>query len=406
MNSILWYLREAIRSLYASKQRTLLALIGIVVGIGAVIAMMNITEIAQEQALREFKALGTDLLNISSIFQAPDKGEAPSIKLDDALDLLAQTESLQQVAPFVNDGHFINYAGVIDYVNVLGITATYNPLNKLEVAQGRLLSTLDEKNYFCVLGASVAEQLRDKIDVSLHLNLSKIPLLLGQHLKIGNKLFTIIGILKPTPNQGILPYQTDQTVLIPIKTALRFFENSEINNIIVKMKAESDYQQVMAEINHYFNSKIPGLQLIITAAEDIIEHIEQQMQLFAFLSGAIGSIALLVGGIGVMNVMLANVNERKVEVGIRRALGATRSDIQWQFLIESILLSLLGGIMGIFLGIAITYGVVRFNDWVFIISSPALLLGVGVSSVVGAFFGFYPAYQAAHADPISALRAK
>ncbi len=404
----MWHLREAIRSLYASKQRTVLALIGIVIGIGAVIAMMTITQIAQEQALSEFKALGTDLLNISSIFHESENGqlEMPKIKLDDALALPQKTTTLQRVAPFISDGHFINFQGAIDYVNILGVTDEYNYLNKLTTSQGRLLTPLDKQHYFCVLGADIAQQLLSaEKTVPWPFN-RQSPVLVGQRLKIGDKLFTIIGVLKPGVSQSILPYQTDQTILIPIKTALRFFDNAEINNIIARMKPDVDYHLAIEEIKTYFRPRVPDLQLIITAAEDIIEHIEKQMQLFALLSWAVSSIALLVGGIGVMNVMLASVTERKVEIGIRRALGAKRSDIQLQFLSESILLSLVGGCIGILLGMAITYAVSQYNAWPFIVSYPALLLGVGVSSIVGAFFGFYPAYQAAQSDPITALRAK
>ena len=140
------------------------------------------------------------------------------------------------------------------------------------------------------------------------------------------------------------------------------------------------------------------------SAEELIERMEKQMKLFTLLLGAVGSISLIVGGVGVMNVMLVSVTERRREIGIRRALGAKRGGIQSQFLIESMILSIIGGIFGIGLGVAASYVIAHFSKWEFLISYPAILLGFGVSSVVGIFFGFYPAHQAARLDPIAALR--
>ena len=164
------------------------------------------------------------------------------------------------------------------------------------------------------------------------------------------------------------------------------------------------HTQATAAVQAYFRRVAPNLEVRVRSAKELIASMQRQTQLFALLLGAIGSISLIVGGIGVMNVMLVSVTERRKEIGIRRALGAKRGDIQLQFLIESLVLSLLGGVFGMGLGIGVAYGACQYGNWEFFVSTMALLLGVGVSSGVGLFFGFYPARQAARLDPITALR--
>ena len=155
-----------------------------------------------------------------------------------------------------------------------------------------------------------------------------------------------------------------------------------------------------------FAAKSADLSLKIDSPKTLIERMHDQMRLFTLLLGAVGGISLLVGGIGIMNVMLISITERRLEIGIRRALGARRRDIQGQFLIESIILSLLGGAMGLALGIGASYVICQFTNWTFVIPAMSIVLGVGVATAAGLFFGYYPAWQAARLDPIAALRGK
>jgi putative ABC transport system permease protein len=164
------------------------------------------------------------------------------------------------------------------------------------------------------------------------------------------------------------------------------------------------YSDAEREILDYLGKQTRTPEWKVFSAEELIERMEKQMRLFTLLLGAVGSISLIVGGVGVMNIMLVSVSERRKEIGIRRALGARRGDIQSQFLIESVILSLLGGIIGIALGVTSSYVIASFSKWQFLISYAAILLGFGVSSAVGVFFGFYPARQASRLDPITALR--
>lgn len=387
-------LKEAIRGLYAFRQRTLLALLGIAIGIAAVISMVSISRIAQEKALSDFKELGTEILSINQDYDMDAEQRPGTIHLSDALALPKYTRTVASVAPFLHEGWNITYGGHNDYVNILGVTQSYARLNKLNWNNGRFISDLDVYRNYCVIGADIVERLQI-------LGMEEV---LGAKLHIGERLFTVIGVLDASPSPGILPYQTDESILIPISTASRFFNDTEINTITARMHPNANHVHAAREIRAYFQARDPELRLQIDSAEEIIKQMEKQMQLFTLLTGAIGGISLLMGGVGVMNVMLSSLSERRVEIGIRRALGARRRDIQNQFLLESVILALLGGIIGILLGVAIAWAVAYFNHWYFLVSYSSLLVGAGVASGIGVFFGFYPAYQAARQDPIAALR--
>ena len=189
-----------------------------------------------------------------------------------------------------------------------------------------------------------------------------------------------------------------------ISNALRAFPNPDINTVMARVDSRVPIIRIKADIQEFFQKKARGMQVEVASAEEMIDRMKQQMQMFSLLLGAIGSISLLVGGIGVMNVMLISVSERRSEIGLRRALGAQQSDIQSQFLIEAILLCLAGGLIGIILGVGISYLFSYFCKWQFITSYFSIALGFGVSTAVGLFCGFYPARTAARLDPIKALK--
>ena len=216
--------------------------------------------------------------------------------------------------------------------------------------------------------------------------------------------FTVIGVLDKVAEGGLRPYGMNRAMMAPISTAFRTFQNPDINTIMARVTPHVPIEQLKADIQDYFQKKARGMQVDVTSAEELIERMKKQMQMFSLLLGAIGSISLIVGGIGVMNVMLISVSERKSEIGLRRALGAQQSDIQSQFLIESVLLCLAGGLIGIVLGMGISYLFAYFSKWQFIMSYSSIVLGFGVSTAVGVFCGFYPARTASRMDPIKALR--
>jgi putative ABC transport system permease protein len=203
---------------------------------------------------------------------------------------------------------------------------------------------------------------------------------------------------------GLRPFGINRAMMIHISTALRTFQNADITTVMARISPQTTILHVKSDVQDYFQKKGRGMQVEVTSAEELIERMKKQMKMFSLLLGAIGSISLIVGGIGVMNVMLISVAERRSEIGLRRALGAQQSDIQSQFLIESVLLCLAGGFIGIITGIGISYIFAYFSKWQFIMSYSSVFLGFGVSTAVGVFCGFYPARTAAKLDPIKALR--
>ena len=390
-------IKEAASSLYGAKQRTILALIGIIIGIGSVIAMVSIGTIVEEESLRQFKDMGTDILTIRKSFGGDQKrGSQTSISLEDAIGITSACSSISEVAPYIQSSLQTRYAGKELYANCMGVTESFQDLNKIRVKAGRFISNLDTFSYFCVIGGNLAAKLQN-------LGLQE-PV--GKKIKAGDHLFTVTGVIEDVPMGGLRPYGMNDGIIIPITTAKRVLEKAEITNIMARMAPDVHHTRAQQEISAYIKRKVKGANMRVMSAEELIERMEKQMKLFTLLLGAVGSISLIVGGVGVMNVMLVSVAERRKEIGIRRALGAKRGDIQSQFLIESMILSIIGGIFGIGLGVTASYVISYFSKWQFLMSYMAILLGFGVSSAVGIFFGFYPARQAARLDPITALRSE
>jgi putative ABC transport system permease protein len=393
-------MKEATRSLLASKQRTILALIGIVIGIGSVIAMVSVGKIVQEESLRQFKEMGTDILTIEKEFGGapgmPGAGASAksTLKLDTIRAIPSRCPGIAVVAPSARGNGDASFNGKkLERASPMGVTASFLDVNKLTMQRGRFLSDLDEQSRYCVVGSLIAEELQKK----------GADQLIGSKLRIGDNLYTVIGVTSAVPQGGMRRFEPNEMIYIHITTSLRVFGNTEISSISARVSPGTTNNAARDQVMAFIASQ--GKALVrITSPEEIIAQMEKQMQMFTLLLGAIGSISLIVGGVGVMNVMLVSVTERRREIGIRRALGAKRSDIRGQFLIESVILSLIGGAFGIIFGVGASWLIAHFAKWQFVPSFSAILLGVGVSNAVGIFFGYYPARQASLLDPIVALK--
>ena len=385
-------LKEAASSLLAAPQRTVLALIGIAIGVGSVIAMISVGIIVRDQALKQFQELGTDILTIH-LDEGDSRGGPRAVTADDGLGLAA-LPTIAEAAPYAMSYGAISFAGkAVDNVSLIGATAALADLNKLELETGRHISDLDHRRYFCVLGAELAVAMRE----------AGVKRIVGETVAVGRALYTVVGVLRRTA-RGMRRFDANRAAIIPVSTAERVFSRPEIRDITARMSAGAHHVAAARDVREYFRRKSAELGVRVESAERLIERMFEQMRLFALLLGAVGSISLLVGGIGVMNIMLVSVTERRVEIGVRRALGARRADIQSQFLMESVMLSLTGGLLGIGAGVGATWGICEFAGWAFEVSTLAVGLGVGVATAVGVFFGFYPAWQAARLDPVTALR--
>ena len=393
MRGLIDNLREAARSLARARLRTLLGLIGIMIGIASVIAMVSTGEIATAESRKQFEALGTDIVTV----QVRGDPNLPGIKLDDGLNLAGTLPTILEAAPIIVPKSGIAYAGKRIGGSIRGVTASLAGLGRLELADGRFVSDLDIRQFWCVVGSKVAANMRQRGAWEI----------VGANLELGGHIFTVAGELRQAEDAYGLPVQidADRTVFIPITTAQRMSPDREIKSIIARAAPGVFHKDAVREVTAWLRERVAeGVRLEVKSAKQLIAQMESQLGVMTLLLGAVGSISLIVGGIGVMNIMLISVSERRREIGVRRALGARRTDIQRQFLTESVILTVAGGIVGTGFGIGSTWAICRFTEWEFFVSELSILVGLGVSSAVGIFFGYQPAYQAARVDPIVALQ--
>lgn len=398
------YLKEAVRMLWSAKQRTLLALLGIVIGISSVIAMVSIGHIASEESLKQFRSMGIDLMSVT-----PDENSAsgepispPTATRADKLhvgllrylpgqvtDILAMTP----VARNYQQGHF---AGKNGNIEMIGVNAELVRLNQLQLLAGRFIGPFDESRNVVVLGQNA---LKD-----LHLP-TPTAQWLGKRIELGGAVFEIIGLLEPARNlNAVLGFNVNDTAIMTVPTMMRAFGANDLHSLAIRLQGEQFGLSVQRQISQYFAKVAPSVRLNFRTAKEMIEQMQAQAEMFTLLLGSIASISMVVGGVGIMNIMLVSVSERRKEIGIRRALGAKRRDIQVQFLVEAILLSLVGGVFGIAVGIGCSWWVAILNHWNFTVSLFAVWSGFGMAVAVGLLFGYFPARQAAYTDPIKALQ--
>ena len=384
-------IRESLRSLMGAKQRSLLALIGIVIGIGSVIAMVTVGQIVENEVIRQFKEMGTDVCSVQQEYGRGSKNSG--FNLQNVLKIPQACSTIRTVAPYVSFYSDLKFSGKRSSCPALGVTEEFARLYKIPISTGRFISDLDGHSAFCVLGDSKAKWLREHGESN--------PV--GKQVIYDERIYTVIGIADAVPMGTFTPYEINEGIMIPIKTAMRSQDRPQINTFGTRMIESGISQQATEQLKNYFKLT-SKTEIRVTSAEELVAQMKKQMRMFTALLGAIGSISLIVGGVGVMNVMLVSVSERKKEIGIRRAIGAKRKDIQFQFLVESIILSFIGGLLGTALGVGATAIICNFAGWSFFVSEGAVMLGVGVSAAVGIFFGYYPARQASALSPIDALR--
>lgn len=390
--------KEGLFNLFTSKLRSILALLGILVGTASVVAMVSGGQLATNEALKQFKVLGTDLLAVSITDSPEDKQQNTQahLSLDEALYLKNLNNHIEDIAPYTQlyqpiqfDGHDLNG-------NVLGVTDSFARIVHVNMSEGRFISTLDQYAMFAVIGAELNKKIKEysKQDA------------LGQQIQIGKNIFTVVGVAEPWPENSFVYANINHAVLIPVLTSTALSKYSSLNNIIIRLSPTADIEAVQMNLMQYINQLLPAKRLFFRSAKELIARMAKQSQIFTVFLGLIGSISLIVGGIGVMNIMLVSVVERRREIGIRLAIGAKRSDIRTLFLMEAVMLSLVGGTLGVLIGIIIAYVMATIWHWQFIFFLLPPMIGFTVSVTIGIFFGFYPAYKASRLDPIQALRSE
>lgn len=392
------YLLEALANLTSAKLRSFLAILGILVGTASVVAMVSSGQLATQHALEQFKKLGTDLLSVS-FYQDYHENNQPQpqpFELGQIRELQQAVPQLTIVAPYITLYKTIGYQGQEVESNIIATTADLQEVIKLHMQQGRFLTPLDNYEYFCIIGHKLFNQLQT-------LGLTQV---LGARLAVGNEIFSIIGVLEEWPENSFLNSDINQAIIIPIHTAKLLSQHAEISNLVIRFNKDANIDELQNAITQFMQKISPAIKLFFRSPKQIINSMASQQRTFTLLLGLIGSISLIVGGIGVMNIMLVSVTERRREIGIRKAIGADKAAIRMLFLAEAVILTLFGGLLGVLAGIITSFVVAHFTHWHFHLFLLPPAIGFIVSVAVGIFFGFYPAHKAAKLDPIETLRAE
>lgn len=386
------HLKQALSNIKQHVLRSFLTLLGVLVGTAAIVALLTGSELATESALNQFKKLGTDIISVSisdtntNNSHSANSFSTTEIKKISSANILSGTPYTLHYSQMV-------YKDKQSGLSIIGVSQFLQTLMHQKILYGRYISDLDKSAFYCVLGNDIANLLsKDKTT------------LIGDQVKIENFYFTIIGVLDEADKNLFLLTDTNQSILIPLNTSMSLYKNASISNVIFKLKTEKNIKEVQEQITNYFKSVHPDMQVNFRSPETIIENMQKQNKIFKLLLGFIGGIALLVGGIGVMNIMLVSVTERRREIGIRMAVGAQKKDILYLFLAEAAILTFIGGFAGIILGEMIGYVTAKFSHWDYHFVLGPILIGFLVSVFVGLFFGYYPAQKASQSDPIEILR--
>ena len=394
----------ALGAIRANKLRSLLTMLGIVIGVAAVITMVALGSGAQKAVQDQIERLGTNLLTVypgQSFMRGVASGERVSLTVDDAKALEHTSAVIANVVPEIGGNQQVKYGNQNINVNVNGTTPNFLGVQNYELSAGRMFTMGDDeaRRRVAVLGGGVPEMLG-----------SNGPAMIGQTIQIRGIPFEIIGLLAEKGMSSGFGGNPDEQILIPLLTArYRVVGRDRLRSLTVEVSHPDSVNIAMLEIERALRSAHgirPGgdNDFQIRNRSEFLTTFEETTRTFTFLLAGIAAVSLLVGGIGIMNIMLVSVTERTREIGVRKALGATRRSILLQFMVEALVLCLMGGIMGILVGSGGALALSRLANWNTLISPGAMVLAIGFSAGVGLFFGIWPAQRAARLDPIQALR--
>jgi putative ABC transport system permease protein len=391
--------RIAVRALRVHKLRSLLTMLGIIIGVGAVVAMVSVGQGATVQIKERIASLGANVIMVfpGSFTSGGARGGAGSVQsltLEDAKAIAENCPDVAAVAPIVRRGVQVVAGDQNWFTQINGTTPDYLEVRSWDIAEGEMFTSddVDAGTKVCVLGRTVADNLFPDEDP------------IGAIIRISNVPFTVVGVLT------VKGSDQDDVILVPVMTALRRLTGrTSINQIMVsaasRKRADAAQQEVtdLLRARHNIRSSEDD-DFTVRNVADVAEAVQSSSRVLTLLLASIASVSLLVGGIGIMNIMLVSVTERTREIGIRMAVGAKGRDVLLQFLVEAVLTSLLGGLIGILFGLGVSQLIGLLAKWNTPIVPGAILLAFIFSAVVGIFFGYYPARRAANLDPIEALR--
>lgn len=394
----------AVEGLVANKMRAVLTMLGVIIGVGAVIAMLAIGQGAREQTMQRIQQMGTNVLIVMAGQSRQGAvrggfGSSSTLTMEDCGAIPDKVSSVAAAVPEVRGNLQVKYGSQNTNTTIFGTTPDYPSVRDYSVQDGKFFTEQDLKSSrkVCTIGSTTAQNLFG----------GSSPV--GKDIRIKGTKFTVIGLMA-TKGAGSGFQDPDDQIFIPITTAMRrVLGVTSIRGISIQVKtpeqmdaATSDVEQLLRKRHKIADGDDDDF--IIRNQAEFMAMADETSKVFTMLLAGIASVSLLVGGIGIMNIMLVSVTERTREIGIRKALGARRKDIMLQFLIESLVLSLLGGLAGVIFGIMGSAAVGSLTGWNIAVSLGSILLSFSFAALVGVFFGLYPARQAASLDPIEALR--
>ena len=395
----------AFEGLKANKLRSLLTMLGIIIGVGAVVAMVSIGLGVQQKVQNSIASLGSNLLIVSpgaSMAPGTIRSEAGSnitLSNQDAKAIAKDLSGVKYVAPTVASSYQLVYGNKNWKTKVQGVTQEFLTIRDFKIASGKFFSTSDEDSRarVAVLGKTVSANLFGNINP------------VGQTVRIGTAPFRVVGVLG-SKGQSTMGQDQDDVVLVPLATAQeRLLGITYLNSISIQAQNEQVIDKLQQDIitllcaRHHLAAKAEN-DFTVSNLTAIMSTMKETTSTITLFLGSVAAISLIVGGIGIMNIMLVSVTERTREIGIRKALGANYRSILLQFLIEAVVISVTGGLLGILFGIAGAKAISSLAGWNTVISSLAVFAAFSVSVMIGLFFGIYPARKAALLDPIEALR--
>ena len=388
--SIVSVLKVAMNSILSNKLRTLLTMLGVIIGVASVIALVSIGQGTTSSIKSSIESMGSNLIMVNII----GRGEATSLTYEQAA-ALAELEGVGAVSPMVNGSATIKYGTNSMDVSVEGVDYHYMGVRNRTMVAGHAISGLDVDNRLktVVLGTEVVSELFG----------TNNPI--GEKISINGEHFTVNGVLAESSSS--MMGSNNEVVLMPISTAQRFLSSAGVRSIYVQAVASERVSEAMVNIEEFLAGwfKADEDAYRLTSAEDMLSTMSDISNTMSMLLGGIASISLLVGGIGIMNIMMVSVTERTREIGIRKAIGAKRRDILVQFLIEAAVISGVGGIIGVLVGCGAAI-LVKSLGMTTVISAWIVVLAVLFSMAIGVFFGIYPANRAARLNPVDALRSE
>lgn len=391
----------AFRSLFRNKTRSILTMLGIIIGVASVILLMSIGTGLQKYITDQFEQLGTNLVLVvpgkvgrgggNAFSQGPPNFGGSKLTLSDAEKIAKIGGPIELVGAGIENQSTVSYQGKSKYTVVGGMSAEYMKMRNLKVSKGRVLSTADvraERNV-AILGSGVINKLFGQGQV------------LGKQITIGGQKFEVIGVLEPLGSGG-LGVDLNDFAIIPVTSAQKIFGMKTVMLIGVKARSKEDIPQTISLVKKELLKKYKDDEISVIDQSNLVESINQILGVVTIALGGIAAISLVVGGVGIMNIMLVSVTERTREIGLRKAVGAKPNDILFQFIIEAVAMSLTGGAIGVLVG---ALGSLVINNFVATsVSLGSVLLSFGVSAAVGIVFGVAPAARASRLNPIEALK--